>query len=287
MKETIAWDELRLFLAVARASGLAGAARDTAVSAPTLGRRMNALERVLGRRLFNRRQTGYELTEAGHELYGHTVEMEAVANGVVRWRDESSRRAVRISAGSWTSRFLAQHMERLWGGDAGLAIELTTAHRRVDIVRRQADIGVRNRAPEEPRLAGRKTNDVAYAIYRAVGARDDLPWVSVTGDAAITPSARWAARHFAGRAAFLASDARVVLDCLRAGVAQAVLPCFVGDAEPAVERTGRAIPELREEQWLALNEQGRREPAVRAVIDRIVKLLTENRALFEGKRARR
>jgi DNA-binding transcriptional LysR family regulator len=287
MKDTLGWDELRYFLAVARASGLTGAARDTGVSAPTLGRRMNELERALSRRLFVRRQTGYEMTDAGRELYEHASEMESVANGVIRWRDESVRRVVRISCGSWTSRYLAIHMKRLWRDEPHLAVELSTAHQRVDILRRQADIGVRNRAPEEPRLAGRKTNDVAYAIYRAAGATDDLPWVSVTGDAAITPSARWAARHFAGRAAFLVSDARVVLDCLRAGVAQAVLPCFVGDSEPEIERAGRTIAELREEQWLALNEQGRREPAVRTVIDRVVKLLTENRALFEGQRPQR
>lgn len=90
-----------------------------------------------------------------------------------------------------------------------------------------------------------------------------------------------------GSTAFLVTDARAVLDCLRAGIAQTVLPCFVGDAEPAVERTGRAIAELREEQWLVLNEEGRREPAVRTVIDRLTNLLTEYRPLFEGRRAAR
>jgi len=282
MKRAIDWDELRLFLAVARSAGLNAAARQTGTSAPTLGRRMNALERRLDRQLFTRSQTGYELTDAGQALYRYAQEMEAAARGIDRWRDETPRWLVRISAGSWTSRFLARHMDELWAGDASLAIELSTAHQRVDILHRQADIGVRNRAPQEPRLAGRKTNDVAYAIYRATGRSGDLPWVAVIGEASVTPTARWVDRNFSALAQITCSDPRALLDCVVAGVGQAVLPCFVGDGEPGLECPGGAIDELREEQWLVLNEQARQEPAVRTVIDRLAALLQKHGPLFAG-----
>ena len=68
MDETWNWDDLRLFLAVARASGLAKAAPMTRVSAPTLSRRMTSLERALGGTLFLRHRNGYDLTTAGKEL---------------------------------------------------------------------------------------------------------------------------------------------------------------------------------------------------------------------------
>ena len=282
MKHPVDWEELRLFLAVARGAGLNAAARQTGASAPTLGRRMTALERSLDRQLFTRSQSGYELTEAGQTLYQYAQEMEAAARGIDRWRDETPRRLVRISAGSWTSRFLALHMDELWAGDAATAIELSTAHQRVDIQHRQADIGVRNRAPAEPRLAGRKTNDIAYALYRARGRAGDLPWVAVVGEAAITPPARWVDRNFARLAPITCSDPRAILDCVAAGVGQAVLPCFVGDAEPGLERDGGILAEVRDEQWLVLNEQARHEPAVRGVIDRLAALLQAHRALFSG-----
>ncbi len=282
MKQAIDWEELRLFLAVARNAGLNAAARQISASAPTLGRRMTALERRLGRQLFTRSQTGYELTEAGQALYRYAEEMEAAARGIDRWRDETPRRLVRISAGSWTSRFLARHMDEIWAGDESLAIELSTAHRRVDIQRRQADIGVRNRAPQEPYLAGRRMNDVAYAPYRALGASGDLPWVAVIGEAAITPTAQWVARNYSALAHITCSDPRAVLDCVLAGMGQAVLPCFVGDEEPGLERVGGTIDELREEQWLVLNDQARHEPAVRSVIDRLAALLPRYRRLFTG-----
>lgn len=282
MKRAIDWEDLRLFLAVARAAGLNAAARETGTSAPTLGRRMAALERRLDRRLFERSRTGYALTDAGDALYQHAREMEAAARAVDRWRDETPHRLVRISAGAWTSRFLARHMDTLWAGDAALAIELATAHQRVDIAHRHADIGVRNRAPQEPRLVGRKTNDIAYALYRARGGGEELPWIAVVGEAAITPPARWVDRNFAHLAPVTCSDPRAVLDCLLAGVGQAVLPCFVGDDEPGLERAGGLLAEVRDEQWLVLNDQARTEPAVRGVIDRLAALLVEHRPLFSG-----
>lgn len=281
------WEDLRLFLAVARAEGLAGSARRTGISAPTLGRRMSALERLLDRKLFDRKQTGYGLTEAGRELYGQALEMELAAGAVERWRARNARRIVRISAGSWTSRFLARNIARLREPDEAIGIELSTTHARVDIGHRQADIGIRNRAPDEARLAGRRVHEMALCIYRGRNASaGDLPWIGVTGDAAITPSARWVSALNTDGTVLTCSDARVVLDLVRVGAGKAVLPCFVGDQEDELVRVGEPIDELRGEQWLALNEQARHEPAVRTVIDRLVALLEAHGPLFEGARPR-
>jgi DNA-binding transcriptional LysR family regulator len=285
VKESLGWDELRLFLAVARAEGLSGAARRTGVSAPTLGRRITALEQRLDRKLFERRQTGNSLTDAGHELYGRALDKEMVAGEVERWRDRNARRIVRISAGSWTSRFLARHIAELLKPDEPIGIDLATGHARVDISHRHADIGVRNRAPDEARLAGRRIQNVAHCVYRGrLSADGDLPWIRVTGDAAVTPSARWVSANHGDQPALICSDARVVLDLVRAGAGQAVLPCFVGDEAGDLVRSGAPVEELADEQWLVLNEQARHEPAVRTVIGRLVALLGEHKALFEGKR---
>ena len=285
MKDLADWDALRLFLVVARAGGLGAAARRTGVSAPTLGRRMTALERQLNLRLFDRRQTGYELTEAGRGLYEQAREMEAVAAGIDR--RQAPRRVVRISAGAWTCRFLALHVARLWQPDEPMAVEFLTAAARLDIVRRQADIGVRNRAPEEARLSGRRVDDVAHAIYRSRGAPPVDP-----ATATVDRRRRRCRRHALGplgrrplsrphrhRAV---SDPRLVVELLRAGVGVAVLPCFVGDSEPELVRVGDTIDELREQQWLVLNQSERHQPAVRTVIDRTVALLKEHRDLFRG-----
>lgn len=287
MKSSFDWEDLRVFLAVARASGLSAAARLTGVSAPTLGRRMTALERRLNQKLFDLKPTGYALTEAGRELYEQAREMETAATGIERWLDgHGQRRVVRISAGAWTSRFLALHIGRLWRPDDAMALEFLTAAARLDIAHRQADIGIRNRAPEESRLSGRRINHVAYAVYRSRRADidPDAGWIGVIGDGGLTPSARWVAARHRDAVLLNCTDPRMVVDVLRGGIGQAVLPCFVGDSFPELCRSGRLIDELTEEQWLVLNEAERRQPAVRLAIDGIVALLKEHRALFRGDR---
>ncbi|MER9563482.1 MULTISPECIES: LysR family transcriptional regulator, partial [unclassified Mesorhizobium] len=67
-KMDIGWDDLRLFLDVARLGGLSAATGTTRRSAATLGRRVTALEKQIGEPLFVRQQTGYRLTPVGEEL---------------------------------------------------------------------------------------------------------------------------------------------------------------------------------------------------------------------------
>src|SRR5690606_17243366 len=62
------WDDGRLFLAVARAGQLLGAARNLGLNQATLGRRITSLERTIGAKLLVRRTTGCELTEEGRAL---------------------------------------------------------------------------------------------------------------------------------------------------------------------------------------------------------------------------
>jgi DNA-binding transcriptional LysR family regulator len=249
---------------------------------------MTALERRVNQKLFLRRQTGYELTAAGQELYLQAQEMEAAAAGIDRWlAGKGERRVVRITAGAWTSRFFALHIGRLWRPSDPMRLEFLTVSARLDIVRREADIGIRNRKPEETRLSGRRINDVAYAVYRGRGAKDgpdEPPWIGVIGDGGVTPSARWMAANHFDATAINCTDPRMVVDLIAAGAGQSVLPCFVGDSFPELRRASGIIDELAEQQWMVLNESERHQPAVRLAIDRIAALLKEHRALFRGDR---
>src|SRR5690349_7677322 len=120
----IGWDDLRLFLDVARLGGLSAATVTTGLSAATLGRRVTALERQIGEPLFVRSQTGYRLTAAGDELLRRAEDVEAAMLSLTRWREGShGDRIVRVSAGTWTSAFLGQHIGELWTVEDGIRIE--------------------------------------------------------------------------------------------------------------------------------------------------------------------
>lgn len=74
--DTLDWNDLRYFLAAARAGTLAGAARLLGVKHPTVGRRLDALERAIGAALVIRTETGIRLTPLGETLVGHAEQVE-------------------------------------------------------------------------------------------------------------------------------------------------------------------------------------------------------------------
>lgn len=282
----ISWDDLRLFLDVARLGGLSAATTTTRLSAATLGRRVGALEHQIGEPLFNRSQTGYELTQAGEELLRRAEDVEAAMHGLTRWRDGNlGDRIIRISAGAWTSAFLSQHIGELWSVDDGIRIELVTVYEKVDIGRRAADLGLRSARPTEANLAGRQIGKVAHAIYAGRnlinGVRAGL-FVGVTGDAANVASARWLMAHHGDRIGVRGNNVHSVRDLVAAGAGLSVFPCFVGDSDPRLVRVASPIPELMTEQWLVSHHEERHRPEVRRVADRIAALMKEHGALFRG-----
>src|SRR5258708_19718854 len=70
------WDNIRIFLSVARAGQFSAAASQLGIDNGTVGRRINALEKSLGVRLFDRQTTGSVLTTAGDRLYKAAEEVE-------------------------------------------------------------------------------------------------------------------------------------------------------------------------------------------------------------------
>ena len=71
------WDDLRIFLAAARAGSLAGAGQRLGVDTATVGRRIARLESAFKSTLFIRSRNGLQLTAAGAELLANGVEAEA------------------------------------------------------------------------------------------------------------------------------------------------------------------------------------------------------------------
>lgn len=282
----IGWDDLRLFLDVARLGGLTAATVTTGLSAATLGRRVTVLEREIGEPLFVRSQTGYRLTAAGEDLLRHAEEVEAAMLSLKRWREGAvGDRIVRVSAGAWTSAFISRHIDALWHVDDGIRIELVTAYEKVDIGRRAADLGIRSARPTEAGLAGRQIGRVAHALYcapRKINGVAAGMFVGVTGEAGNIASARWLMAHHGDRIAVRGNDVHSVLELVAAGAGLSVFPCFVGDSDPRLVRVAAPIPELQTEQWLVSHHEERHQPEIRRVADRIAALMRDHAALFRG-----
>ncbi len=242
------WDDLRLFLAVARAGGLAGASGATGVSRPTLGRRMLTLEAALGAELFVREARGYRLTQAGQRLVQRAEAAEEALAPIA-----AGQPLVKISAGAWVTWLLCRNAPRLMVADVQLRFIAADHHS--DIARREAVIGVRNRRPHQVGLAAQQLREVRFAIY------GDGPWAAVQGP---TPSAAWVATQAGAR--IEVTGARSALDLVQAGVARAVLPCFVGEV---LGLEGQGVDALTHEQWLVSHAEARHDAPVRRVLRQV------------------
>lgn len=284
------WDDLRLFLDVARLGGLSAATETTQLSAATLGRRVTALERQVGEPLFHRSQTGYRLTQAGEDLLARAEDVEAAMLSLRRWKEGTiGERVVRLSAGSWTSAFVASHIGDIWTVEDRFGLEFVTAMQKVDIGRRNADLGIRNQRPTEQWLAGRLIGTVSYAIYSGLNLINGIKagyFVGVAGDGGQTHSARWMQARHGDRIAVRGNDAMGVRELVAAGAGLSVFPCFVGDSDQRLVRVAPPIAELETDQWLVSHHEERHEPPVHAVAERIATLMKRHGPLFRGETPR-
>lgn len=266
MNET-SMDDLALFLDVAAEGTLTRAAARAGVPLPTLSRRMRGLERDLGRALFLRGKAGFALTEEGRALAEEVAGLGEVARRLARWRAEPGRvPRVRITAGFWTSRRLARSLEP---GPEGAAFvpAFLPSNANLDLARREADIGIRNREPDHPWLARRRLGRVRFAVY----GRDEgvTGYVALPPGDALTPSLRWLYAARGDEIVTTASDTRLCLDLALSGFGRIVMPTFAGDAEPGLVRLEGPIPELDHDEWLVSHHEARHDAPIRAALDAI------------------
>ncbi|MEM9320058.1 MAG: LysR family transcriptional regulator [Pseudomonadota bacterium] len=271
MEQSIALDDLALFVAVADAGGLAGAARASGTSVPTLSRRMARLESAIGRKLFERGARGYSLTGAGRALL---AEIEGVREISAKARRFAARRRdvpVRITAGHWTSMYLARDLPAHLQRDGGWRPEFVTASAYVDIARREADIGIRLRRPDQPWLAGRRMREVEFAPFGRSSAATGF-----IGQSEETPSTRseaWLRDQHPDQIVATVSTPRLACDLAIGGLGQVILPRFIAPLFPELVQTGPTIAALTQHEWLVSHHDARHDPPIRAALDAIGALL--------------
>ncbi|TMJ30999.1 MAG: LysR family transcriptional regulator [Alphaproteobacteria bacterium] len=291
------WDDLRIFLSLAREGTLTTAARALGVSHPTVARRVQALEKQIGARLFERLPDRFVPTSAGEELLADTEAMEKAALSINRRSaglGDTVSGVVRLSAGEAMAAWLARHLPELRHGLKQIEFELTASHTLANLSRREADLLIREQMPDLGGIVARKLGRVAYAVYghrslaRAEAELKSLPWIGFDDDHAYMPGQAWLhALLDGGKPAVRGNNWLVLHEGCRAGAGLAVLPCFLGDPDRQLHRIGSVLPEVFADQWLLVHRDLRALPRVRAVMDAMIVLFQRERPLLEGLAPRR
>jgi DNA-binding transcriptional LysR family regulator len=165
------WDNVRIFLAVARAGQFLAAARLLRVDHATVTRRITRLEAALGAKLFERRTSGCILTQAGERFLGAA---ERIEGDVLRVQSELSAEDVEVSGivrigapDGFGTLFLAPRLGKLAARHPALMIQLVPLPRTFSLSNREADLAIVIDRPETGRLVTRKLIDYTLHFYAA------------------------------------------------------------------------------------------------------------------------
>lgn len=280
------WDDIRHFLAVARAGSTLAAARALGVSQTTTARRVATLEARLGSALFERRQAGYALTEAGAALLPQAAAVEAAAAGFDAAAGALGREAsgtVRLTASSLMAiTILPPLLRDLHTAHPGIRVELDTSDELADLAAGEADVALRVIGqPSGGGLVGRRVAEDHWAVYcsQAYAVAHGVPRRRSElhghafiggGEPKVWEMYRiWLAENGVADAVtmHLGSSAGL-LSAVRAGAGLAALPCLVADREPDLIRCLPPSPNVpMRGVWLLTHERVRHVPRVRATLD--------------------
>jgi DNA-binding transcriptional LysR family regulator len=291
--DEINWDDLRYFLRAAQAKTLAGAARAMGVDHSTVGRRLTALERALGAPLFIRRPDGLQLTPLGETLAPLAGQVE---RAVLALSDQVTQQTARVRVAMPTgfTRLFTAGLARLRAEHPALSLELLSEPRLVNLRKGEADLAIRSGPVSDDDLVARRLGEVGSTLYAAPAylarrpapaAADDLRGHDLIGydqSLAALPVAKWIEEHAGDATIVLRSrEMTEMLAAALSGAGVAMLPCFLGDEEPGLERLTPEVISTREIS-LVYRRELRLVKSVRAVIEFVVDVMRENAARVAG-----
>ena len=291
------WDDLRFFLAVARAGRLTVAARRLGADHATVSRRISALETALKAKLFERRPQGYALTEHGERLLGKAESMETQALGVsseIGGADLALSGTVRVGTpDGFGTLFLAPRTAAFAAHYPDLEIQLVAMPRLLSLSKREADVAVSLAPPKEGKIVARKLTDYRLGLYAtaeyrdrhaAIRGPDDLHAHDMIGyidDLIFTPELDYLDEVSKGlRPRLQSSNLVAQLQTTLASAGICVLPHFMAALEP------RLVPVLPEQVsivrsfWLIVHADLKEVARIRATMDFLVREVKAARSLF-------
>lgn len=263
------WNDLRLFLAIARAPSLAAAAQGARVDTSTISRRLAALEGKAGRTLVRRGrgQGQARLTAAGEELAQLAGAVEQAVLAAERWPHQARKDRVRLTAPEeLVSLVLTPALPALLRAAPWLRVDLIGAAQVLRLRAGEADLALRMSRPKEAGLVARSVASVRYSVYSTRGGPKPNPdqWLGLDETVGPWPELAWAKSRWPKVPPVLrAGSWGALLAAAVAGLGQAILPDALAGADP---RLLKVAPQVGERKiWLVLPAELRREPSVRAV----------------------
>ena len=291
------WDDLRIYLAVARSESLSGAGKRLKIDAATVGRRIARLEEAMGARLFAKSPQGYALTEEGTRLLPHAVRAESALDGAREALSgpEGLSGQIRIGAPDGCANYLLpQVLAEICDENPGLEVQIVALPRVFNLSKREADLAIAVSRPTAGRLTVQKLTDyklhlAAHPDYLAHAAplvtMADLNRHRLIGyipDMIHDKELDYLSELGAGTVALASNSVSVQLNWLRAGAGVGVVHDF---ALPAAPELVTLIPDqvsLTRSFWLIRHADDGRVERLNRFADLLAQALRREVARLES-----
>ncbi|MBS0856927.1 MULTISPECIES: LysR family transcriptional regulator [unclassified Tatumella] len=285
MTTSFHWDDIRIFLAVARAGTLSAAAETMNIGIATISRRLERLERSLSVPLFSRHQSGYRLTDDGEALLERAEALEYAGMALAEHAklQENVAGMVRLATSdNLASHFVMPSLADLLGRYPGLRLEVLSGVQSVNLHRRDADLAIRMVKPEAGHLTLKRLGTVGFGVYAAdsylTGAAntppDETHYISWGDSHQHLPAAQWVTRKLRGKPCRVAANTLTSqVSAVSAGLGFGVLPHFM-----ARQHNLRCVdPDIGVDQvlWLVMHSDLAGSRRVRVVADHLIALFDE------------
>jgi len=290
------WDNVRVFLAVARAGQFVAAAKRLRLDHATVSRRIAALEAALGAKLIDRRTTGARLTSAGERFLSAAEQMESAflhAQGEITGVDLELAGDVRIGApDGFSTYYLASSLRAFAERHPAVRLQLIPLPQLTPLARREVDVVVGLDKPEAGRFVARKLTDYTLGIYGSAGylKRNSAPpdaaalrrhrLIGYVEEHAYSTALDYVRELYDGApTSFECANMVTQLEALRAGVGLGVAHDFIARR---FKDLVRVLPErsATRSYWLVTHEDTRGLGRIRAVAEHLAKAVARDRGMF-------
>lgn len=290
--EALNWDDVRIFLAVARHKTLNNAAIRLAINPTTVARRLSRLEAAVSQRLFEHSHKGHLLTPAGQALLLNAQQMESAVFSAASGDPQATKSAegvIRLSVSEgFGNGVLAPRLYDFSQRYPGISIELVSSTGFLNPSRREADVSIMLARPQKGPLIVRKLTDYRLGLYAArdyagasaISAIADLygqPLIGYISDLIYAPELRYLDEVDPGLETRLSSTSIIAqARLIQSAAGIGILPCFIGGARPDLMRLLPNIIDIERNFWLVMHRDVQHMTRIRLFIDWLVNLVEHN-----------
>ncbi|OBZ96744.1 hypothetical protein ADU59_03115 [Pararhizobium polonicum] len=291
------WDNIRVFLHVARVGRITDAAHALGLDHSTISRRLSRLEEKLGVQLFERAGRRLRITAAGENLRQSAAKLESIVlQEIDGLGAEITGMTGRVRIGApegFGVGYLGGRIAAIMQDYPDLEIELVALPQNYSLSSREADIAITLDRPEEGSLATRKLTDYRLGFYASRDylsrhvmpqTPDDLSGHALCGYIPeLLHTKELAYLDFLGpKPTTRFRSTSIVAQCamIESGMAMGVLPAYLAAGKALLVPVLQSSFLIRRSYWLSVHDDLRRHGRIRKTVDLLTAAVRRERSLF-------